>query len=210
MTDEQQRRQIRMKRKSCEVTDPAVIEKILSAANIGRLATTDSEGYPYITPVNFVYHNGNVYFHCALVGEKLDNIAHNAKVGFQVDIPLAYLDSRFSGDGSPCNLHQFYHCVIMRGTARIVSDAQLKTDALNALVEKHEKGRSLKKVHQDMPDYKTCAVVEIRPERLSAKSDLAQGKPGNVRAAIGEYLKQRAWPTDLETIKEMGLDPDKK
>jgi nitroimidazol reductase NimA-like FMN-containing flavoprotein (pyridoxamine 5'-phosphate oxidase superfamily) len=208
MTDEQQRRQIRMKRKACEVTDPEAIENILSTANIGRLATTDAEGYPYITPVNFVHHNGNIYFHCALVGEKLDNIARNAKVGFQVDIPLAYLDSEFSDDGSPCKLHQFYHCVILRGTARIVDDMQLKTDALNALVEKHEKGRSLKKVHQDMPDFKTCTVVEIRPQRLSAKSDLAQGKPENVRAELAAYFKQRNRPKDLETIKEMGFDSD--
>ena len=196
-----------MKRKACEVTDPDAIEKILSTANIGRLATIDAEGYPYIVPVNFVRHNGNIYFHCALVGEKLDNIRRNAKVGFQIDIPLAYLDSGFSDDGSPCKLHQFYHCVIMRGTASIVSDLQLKTDALNALVEKHEKGGPVKKVHEDMPDYKTCVVVEIRPEWLSAKSDLAQGKPDNVRAEIAKYFKQRAWSTDLQTIKEMGIDP---
>ena len=197
-----------MKRKSCEVTDPEIIEKILSKATIGRLATTDLEGYPYITPVNFVSHNSNIYFHCALTGEKLDNITRNAKVGFQVDIPLAYLDSQFSDDGSPCKLHQFYHCVVMRGTARVVDEAQLKTDALNALVEKHEKGRSLEKVHEDMPAYKTCAVVEIQPQRISAKSDLAQGKPENIRAEITEYFKKRGWPRDLETIQEMGMDPD--
>ena len=196
-----------MKRKACEVTDPEVMEKILSEATIGRLATTDSGGYPYITPVNFVSHNGNIYFHCALTGEKLDNIARNAKVGFQVDIPLAYLDSQFSDDGSPCKLHQFYHCVIMRGTARVINDSQLKTDVLNALVEKHEKNRSIKKVHQDMPDYKICAVVEIHPEQISAKSDLAQGKSENVRAEVANYLKQRCWPGDLDTIQEMGFKP---
>jgi nitroimidazol reductase NimA-like FMN-containing flavoprotein (pyridoxamine 5'-phosphate oxidase superfamily) len=197
-----------MKRKACEVTDPERIEKILSKATIGRLATTDLEGYPYITPVNFVSYQGNIYFHCALTGEKLDNISRNANVGFQVDIPLAYLDSQFSNDSSPCKLHQFYHCVIIRGTARVVDDTQLKINALNALVEKHETGRSLKKVHVDMPEFKTCAVVEIRPKRLSAKSDLAQGKPDDVRAALAEYFRKRNGPKDLETIKEMGLDSD--
>lgn len=195
-----------MKRKACEVTDLEVIGKILSKATIGRLATTDLEGYPYITPVNYVSHKGNIYFHCALTGEKLDNITRNAKVGFQVDIPLAYLDSQFSDDGSPCKLHQFYHCVVMRGTARVVDETQLKTDALNALVEKHETGRSLEKVHEDMPDYKTCAVVEIHPQRMSAKSDLAQGKSENVRAELAKYFKQRGWPRDLETIQEMGIE----
>jgi nitroimidazol reductase NimA-like FMN-containing flavoprotein (pyridoxamine 5'-phosphate oxidase superfamily) len=198
-----------MKREACEVTDPEKIEKSLSKATIGHMATTDLEGYPYITPVNFVSYQGNIYFHCALTGEKMDNIARNSKVGFQVDIPLAYLDSQFSNDGSPCKLHQFYHCVIIRGTARVVDDTQLKIDALNALVEKHEAGRSLKKVHEGMPAYQTCAVVEIHPEKISAKSDLAQGKPENVRKELVEYFKKRNWPKDLETIKEMGIEPDK-
>lgn len=198
-----------MKRKACEVTDPETIEKILSKTTIGHLATIDSEGYPYITPVNFVSHNGNIYFHCALTGEKLDNIARNDKAGFQVDIPLAYLDSQFSDDGSPCNLHQFYHCVVIRGRARVVAETELKTVVLNALVEKHEKGRSPRKVHADMPDYKACTVVEIRPDNLSAKSELAQGKPENVKERLAAYFKERNWPKDLETIQEMGLDPER-
>jgi len=115
-----------MKRKACEVTDPVVIAKILAGTNIGCMATTDTDGYPYITPVNFVYHNGNIYFHCALTGEKLDNIRRDNRVGFQVDIPLAYLDSGFSNHSSPCKLHQFYHCVIIRGKASVVTDAKIK------------------------------------------------------------------------------------
>ena len=194
-----------MKRKACEVTDPAAIEKILAGTNIGRLATTDADGYPYITPVNFVYHNGSVYFHCALTGEKLDNIKRDNRVGFQVDIPLAYLDSGFTQHSSPCKLHQFYHCVIIRGKASVVTDQQIKVDALNALVEKHEKGVPLEKVHADMPDAKACAVVEIVPERLSAKSDLAQGKSESVRAALAEYFKERNSPGDQETVQEMGF-----
>jgi nitroimidazol reductase NimA-like FMN-containing flavoprotein (pyridoxamine 5'-phosphate oxidase superfamily) len=192
-----------MKRKQCEVTDPERITEILSRTAIGRLATVDAENCPYITPVNFVYYQGNIYFHCATRGEKLDNMSRNPNVCFQVDIPLAYMDSGFTKDNSPCNLHQLYHCVIIRGKARVVTDRQLKADALNALVEKHEKGKSLEKVHEGMPAYKTCEVVEIHPERISAKSDLAQGKPARVKAEITAYLDQRGWPGDLETIKEM-------
>jgi len=195
-----------MKRKACEVTDPVVIQKILASTNIGRMATTDADGYPYITPVNFVYYQGNIYFHCALTGEKLDNIQRDNRVGFQVDIPLAYLDSGFTQHRSPCKLHQFYHCVIIRGKARVVTDQQIKADALNALVEKHERGIALDKVHADMPDAKACVVVEIIPEQLSAKSDLAQGKSDAVRTALAEYFKKRNWPRDQETVQEMGMD----
>ncbi|MCX5873915.1 MAG: pyridoxamine 5'-phosphate oxidase family protein [Deltaproteobacteria bacterium] len=47
-----------MRRKHCEITDPLDIERILSSTTVGRLATNGGDGYPYITPVNFVYHEG--------------------------------------------------------------------------------------------------------------------------------------------------------
>jgi nitroimidazol reductase NimA-like FMN-containing flavoprotein (pyridoxamine 5'-phosphate oxidase superfamily) len=198
-----------MLRKQCEVKDPEKIEAILAAATIGRMATTDVDGYPYITPVNFVYYQKNIYFHCAPKGEKLDNIARNAKVCFEVDIPLAYLDAGFTEDRSPCKLHQFYHCVVIRGRAGIVPDGPLKVDALNALVAKHEKGKKFKAVHADMADYRACRVVEIKPEKMTAKSELAQGKSGESRIAIAKHLKNRGGETDMETIRAFGLRPEK-
>jgi hypothetical protein len=198
-----------MLRKQCEIKDPEKIKAILAAATIGRLATTDVGGYPYITPVNFVYYQGNIYFHCAPKGEKLDNIKRNAKVCFEVDIPLAYLDAGFTVDRSPCKLHQFYHCVVIRGNAGIVPDGQLKLNALNALVAKHEKGKKFKAVHADMADYKACRVVEIKPDKMTAKSELAQGKPEEARIAIAKHLKTRGGGTDMETIRAFGLSPDR-
>jgi len=50
-----------MRRKHSEVTDPKEIERILSLTNIGRLATNGQDGYPYITPLNFVSLEGNIY-----------------------------------------------------------------------------------------------------------------------------------------------------
>ena len=57
---------------------------------------------------------------------------------------------------------------------------------------------------------KSCEVVEIQPQRISAKSDLAQAKTENVREEIAKYFEQRGWPKDLETITEMGMNPDNK
>lgn len=47
-----------MRRKHCEIKDLQDIERILSSTTVGRLATHGADGYPYITPVNFVYHEG--------------------------------------------------------------------------------------------------------------------------------------------------------
>ena len=76
-----------MRRKQSEVTDQNEIQRILSLTNIGRLATVGKDGYPYITPVNFVFYKGNIYFHCAPKGEKLDNLKRSAQECFEVDVP---------------------------------------------------------------------------------------------------------------------------
>lgn len=197
-----------MRRKHSEITDPEEIERILAATTIGRMATHGADGYPYITPVNFVFHEGNIYFHCALTGEKLDNIAANPKVCFEADIPLAYLDVKLNPERSACRLHQLYHCVIVRGEARVVPDGPLKVAALNALAAKHEPDGDFNPVTEEMPSYKICTVVEIRPVSISAKSDLLQNKKVEVRSALATYLKQRSRPGDEETIRAMGFDPD--
>ena len=70
-----------MRRKHCEIKDPQEMIRILASTNIGRLATVDPEEYPYITPLNFVFHEGCVYFHCAPEGEKLDNLIRRGRWG---------------------------------------------------------------------------------------------------------------------------------
>ena len=204
----QQREREQMQRKHCEIADPQDIERILSSTNIGRLATNGADGYPYITPVNFVYHEGNIYFHSGLKGEKLENLTRDPKVCFEVDIPLAYLDAGFDPRRHVGKLHQFYHCVIVRGEARVVPDGPLKVSALNALVAKHEYGSDHELVNEQMPGYKACEVVEIKPMSVSAKSDLWQNKTPEERFALAQYLKNRKRPYDLETIVAMGFDPE--
>lgn len=177
----------------------------MGSTNIGRLATVGAEGYPYITPVNFVFHNGCVYFHCAPDGEKLDNLIRNPRVCFEVDIPLAYLQVDFNPERDPCSTHQLYHCVIIRGEARTVPDGDLKTNVLNALVAKHEGKRNFPAVTSDSASYKACQVIEIKPERMTAKSDLAQNKPQlGDRLLIAEHLVRRGLPGDLDAVRAMG------
>jgi hypothetical protein len=152
-----------MRRKHCKITDPQDIERILSSTTVGRLATNGEDGYPYITPVNFVYHEGNIYFHSASKGVKLDNLVRDPKVCFEVDIPLAYLDKGFDPARRICHLYKYYHSVIIRGKASVVPDGPLKVAALNALVTKHERGAGHELVNDEMPGYKACKVVEIEP-----------------------------------------------
>jgi predicted FMN-binding regulatory protein PaiB len=60
-------------------------------------------------------------------------------------------------------------------------------------------------VTPDSPPYKACCVVEIKPERMTAKSDLSQNKPQDQKREIAEHLAKRALPGDLEAVRAMGF-----
>jgi nitroimidazol reductase NimA-like FMN-containing flavoprotein (pyridoxamine 5'-phosphate oxidase superfamily) len=192
-----------MRRKQCEITERAVIDRILGRATIGRLATVGADGYPYITPVNYVYLDGAIYFHCARVGEKLANIERDPRVCFTVDIPLAYLDLDYYGDDpQPCLVHQFYHCVIIRGRAEYVQQMDEKVRALNRLVVAHEPaGRQFPPITEATPAVAQCQVVAVRIESISGKSDLAQKKDEATRQRLSCYLHQRNQPGDAEAAR---------
>lgn len=197
-----------MKRKRCEITDRQTIDAILSRCRVGRMATVGSDGYPYITPVNYVYFNGSIYFHCARSGEKLDNLRRDPRVCFEVDIPLAYLDLDYYGESpEACKVHQFYHSVIVRGRAGVVAEIAEKVAALNALVACHEpEGRRFAPVTAEAEAVDLCEVVAVRIETISGKSDLAQNKSGQEKDALSSYLRRRGLPGDLEAASLIGAE----
>ncbi len=192
-----------MRRKQCEVTDPEKIRKILARCRVGRFATTGADGYPYITPVNYVFNQGAIYFHCAHQGEKIENIARDNRVCFEVDIPLSYYDLASDPSRSPCQVHQFYHCVIIRGRAEVVQDMVEKVASLNALMAAHENQQDFNLITADTPAVSLCTVVAVRPESISCKSDLAQKKSDEERGRIAAYLKNRDLPGDDEAARLM-------
>ena len=191
-----------MKKKSCETTEKSVKEEILKQCTVGRMATIDENGYPYIVPLNYVYWQGKIYFHCAHEGEKIANISRDSRVCFEVDIPLAYLDTGFFPENTvPSGVTQFYNSVIIRGKATIVTDLQEKIDALNALVVAHEPGVKITKITSELPAVKGCKVVAISIESMTGKQNLAQSKPEHMKEALASYLEKRGLGRDAEAAK---------
>jgi nitroimidazol reductase NimA-like FMN-containing flavoprotein (pyridoxamine 5'-phosphate oxidase superfamily) len=164
----------------------------------------DDQGYPYITPVNYIFQEGRIYFHSSPKGEKMENLSRNSRVCFEVDIPLSYLGVEFNPEENPCRAHQLYHSVIIRGIARILPEGQKKVDILNELVAKHEGHRFFTPITQESSGYLACRVIEISLERVTAKSELAQSHPQQgYRALIMKRLAERGWPGDLEAMRAM-------
>jgi hypothetical protein len=139
--------------------------EFLAAGTVGRLATCDEAGQPYVISLNYVYCEGKFYFHSKLTGRKLDNLAQNNRVCFEVSETIKIT----SPDDLPCACATRYASVVAFGTARILADNTEKAAALNQLVEKYE---TKPYAAVDEQHAAGCAVVEIRIDKITGKRNV--------------------------------------
>ena len=106
-----------------EIKSKEKITEFLNSEQTGRISSIDSEGYPQIIPMNFVFINDVIYMHSHTKGEKLENIKRNQKVGFEVDRSLEFLPSYFSDPKDASLADTLYISVVIKGCLLYTSDA---------------------------------------------------------------------------------------
>jgi len=149
-------KQIRRKDREIEIGEAI---RLLSQAEYGVLSTSGSDGQPYGTPLNYVYKDNCIYFHCALTGHKLENIENNPKVSFCAVGKTKVLPLKFGTE---------YESVIVFGKASAVQGKE-RYNALLWLIEKYspefvEKG----KAYIEKKD-KATKVMKIKITHISGK-----------------------------------------
>ncbi len=134
--------------------------KLLTDAEYGVLSTVDAIGQPYGLPLNFVYKDNCIYFHCATVGHKLDNLNLNSKVSFCVVGQTKILPEEFATE---------YESAIIFGEALEVFDEE-KYNALVYLVEKYsadfiKEGKQLIEAQDEQ-----VRVIKISVKQITGKT----------------------------------------
>ncbi len=163
---------IPMRKASRKIQNEAEVDDLLDRAAVGRLGTC-YENEPYITPVNFVYWHGRLYFHAALVGKKTRNLKAHPLVCFEVD-EYGGIDPAEKA----CDFGARYASVIVYGHARLVQDATLKRDAMTALMDKYAAP------HPYVPfDDKDLATISLWELEISEKAGKRRPNPGNDQGA---------------------------
>ncbi len=145
-----------MRRKDRLIESKEEVEQVLREEELGYLATCGEDGLPMATPVNYIYEDGRIIFHCALAGRKLDNIKSNPKVGFTVtrDVEI-----------DRAEMTTYYTSVMAEGEARIIEEPEEKKAAIAALTLRLAgPGEAC----SDSDGRRTC-MVEIRVDALSGK-----------------------------------------
>lgn len=114
-------------RRSDRAITPQEAETILNNAEYGVLSTVGRDGQPYGVPLSYVYKDDGIYFHCALDGQKLDNIECNSKVSFCVVGDTKVLPAKFATE---------YESAVVFGVASEVTGPE-QHKALLWLLEKY-------------------------------------------------------------------------
>jgi len=139
-------------------------KELLEKAPVGRLGTCLGNE-PYVTPLNYLYENGKIYFHSARVGRKLENMKGNPKVCFEVD---QLIDIKQGEIG--CDFGCYYKSVIASGEARVVYSESQRVEILEKLVLKY----ALKKIKPvfENGQLEKLDVVEIQVQNITGKQCL--------------------------------------
>ncbi|MBI4765132.1 MAG: pyridoxamine 5'-phosphate oxidase family protein [Deltaproteobacteria bacterium] len=115
-----------VRRKDREL-DLEAATRLLTEGEYGFLATVGMDGQAYGVPLNYVFKDNSLYFHCALEGHKLDNIKVHNKVSFCVVGRTKVLPDKFSTE---------YESAMAFGTASIVQGDE-RYSALLSILEKY-------------------------------------------------------------------------
>lgn len=102
----------------------AQCEHILLSEGRAVIAFRGTNEYPYAIPINYVYVNGSIYFHCAGAGQKIDEINADPHVCFTV---------HNEGYLQPGKIGYNISSVVVLGTAQFVDDQATKTNILRKI-----------------------------------------------------------------------------
>ena len=142
------------------------MEEILNEENVGFLGLSVKDD-PYVIPVNYVYDQQRIIFHCALDGKKLDYIQANPRACFTV--------GRQSGkvvrhpQGATCHVEN--DSVVCYGQARIVEPIEERLELLNIF------NHRLQPDAPEIPaeDGAKCYAVVIKIEQMTGRRQREKG-----------------------------------
>ena len=181
------------------------IIKFLNEEDTGRISSIDEHGFPQIIPMNFVFLNDSVYMHSHIRGEKIENIKHNSKVGFEVDRNLEFLPSYFSDPEDASLADTLYISVVIKGEALLVENNEEKVLALNGLMKKYQPEGRYKPMDKDMDVLDATAVIKIIPKEMNGKYKIGQNMSKEEKIDLANKIKDRNSKTSRETLAIMGF-----
>jgi len=207
--------------KKLEIQSKQKIIEFLNSEPVGRIASIDVHGYPQVIPMNFVYLRANnlhgrsqgtiksdaIYMHSHPLGEKLDNIKRNSKVGFEVDRHVCFLPSYYFHPTDASQADTLYVSVVIKGYAMIIDDNEEKADALDSLMKKYQKEGKYESLDSYMPSVQQVTVIKLIPQVIRGKYKIGQHWAPAYRLKMAKNIVSREGEKLAKGILDiMGMD----
>ncbi|MFA9377679.1 MAG: pyridoxamine 5'-phosphate oxidase family protein [Lachnotalea sp.] len=156
-------------------SDQEKIEQFLLKERTGTLSIAGHE-YPYAIPINYVWHNGSVFFHGMGTGKKNDLLSKDPNVCFTV-----YKENGTVMDQVPCHADTSYMSVMIFGKVEKITDPDEGAQALQKLVEKympgyykHSLSGNLIDKYRSSMDGKGVSIYQIKQQHMTAKENVVE------------------------------------
>lgn len=147
-----------MRRFKQQIPEEKCVE-ILKNEPRGVLALYGENGYPYALPLDHLYYDGKLYFHCAAEGHKIDAVKANPRASYCV------MDKGFRKENEwALNINS----VIVFGTVKFVTDLAEKEKLLRMLGNKYYPDPQ--EVEREVEKYlqKVC-MLELSIDHMTGK-----------------------------------------
>ena len=134
--------------------------KIMEKGQTCVLAVAGDDGYPYAAPLNYVWHEDKIYFHCARQGHKLDAIQGCPKVS------VCVVDA---DQVAPEKFTTLYRSCVAFGRARVLKEPGEILFAIRLLNRKYAPGLMAQGEKEIISYWDKLCLVEIQVEHLTGK-----------------------------------------
>lgn len=137
---------------------------ILKRGTAGVLALSGDGGYPYAVPLSYSYEDGELLFHGATAGHKIDAMRKDPKASFCV------IDKN---DVVPEEYTSHFRSVIAFGRISIVEDENEKIAEMSKLAERFRPGFGAETNAKSEDAVKRFCLFKLKIEHMSGKQSLA-------------------------------------
>lgn len=162
------------------------ISEILTHATAGVLSLYGEDGYPYGVPLTPTYipTTNTIYFHGALVGHKIDCIAHHPKASFTI------IDQDIVVPGA---LTTLFRSVIAFGTVKMLTANEEKLAALQAIGQQYSLGHDEHVAKVIDRELSITSVFAFQIESITGKESrgvLEARKMGRTMSEQSQYMEE--------------------
>lgn len=151
-----------MRRKE-RAMSPSRAQELLSTSSYGVLSMVNVDGGGYGVPLSYAIDpEGNIFFHVAKIGHKLDNLTSDNRVTFTIIGDTQVVPEKFSTQ---------YESVIAFGKVEILENEEERIHAARLLIEKYSPEFSIQGEAYIEKAIKHIKVLKLTVDHISAKAN---------------------------------------